>query len=468
MHAQHPEVGKSWLACQGTPELLFTENETNNERLWGVPNHAAFVKDGIDSAIVNKAEGKVNPEGVGTKVAAHYALMIEPGATQTILLRLSANQQSKPFADAETTFATRIDEADEFYRAISTAQTDDERAVQRQALAGLLWSKQFFYYDVDQWLRGDPAGPPPPPQRSRNKGWRHLSNFDIVIMPDTWEYPWYAAWDLAFHCIAMALIDSDFAKRQLLLMLHERYMHPSGQLPAYEWAFSDVNPPVHAWVAWRIYMQEKERTGKGDTAFLERMFQKLMLNFTWWVNRKDAEENNVFEGGFLGLDNIGVFDRNTPLPDGMVLEQSDGTAWMGMFAAILLAMALELARTNPVYEDMASKLFEHYIYIVDAIYGGGYTDLGLWNEEDGFFYDKISTPDGRQMPLKVRSLVGLLPLLAMETFPTDIAESFLEERMSWFMENRPYMQRLIARWQDTRLGGERKIQMSTVGHGAWG
>ena len=377
----------------------------------------------LTETIVNKAEGKVNPEGVGTKVAAHYALMIEPGATQTIFLRLSANQQSKPFADAETTFATRIDEADEFYSAMSTAQTDDERAVQRQALAGLLWSKQFFYYDVDQWLRGDPAGPPPPPQRSRNKGWRHLSNFDVIIMPDTWEYPWYAAWDLAFHCIAMALIDSEFAKKQLLLMLHERYMHPSGQLPAYEWAFSDVNPPVHGWVAWRIYMQEKERTGKGDTAFLERMFNKLMLNFTWWVNRKDAEENNVFEGGFLGLDNIGVFDRNTPLPDGAVLEQSDGTAWMGMFAAILLAMALELSRTDPTYEDMAAKLAEHFMYIADAIYGGERTGLGLWNEEDGFFYDKISLPDGQQMPLKVRSLVGLLPLLAMETFPTEIGAS---------------------------------------------
>ena len=451
VHARHHALGESWLACQGTPELLFTENETNNERLWGIPNHSAFVKDGIDETIVNKAEGKVNPEGVGTKVAAHYALMIEPGATQTILLRLSANQQSKPFADAETTFATRIEEADDFYRAVSTAQTDDERAVQRQALAGLLWSKQFFYYDVDQWLRGDPAGPPPPPQRSRNKGWRHLSNFDIVIMPDTWEYPWYAAWDLAFHCIAMALIDSEFAKKQLLLMLHERYMHPSGQLPAYEWAFSDVNPPVHGWVAWRIYMQEKESTGKGDTAFLERMFQKLMLNFTWWVNRKDAEDNNVFEGGFLGLDNIGVFDRNTPLPDGAVLEQSDGTAWMGMFAAILLAMAMELARTDPVYEDMAAKLAEHYLYIADAIYGGAQSGLGLWNEEDGFFYDKLSMPDGRQMPLKVRSLVGLIPLLAMETFPTEIGARFLDERLSWFMENRPYLQRLIKRWQDTRL-----------------
>ena len=456
VHAQHPDMGEAWLACQGAPELLFTENETNNERLWGVPNHAAFVKDGIDSAIVNKAEGTVNPEGVGTKVAAHYALMIEPGATQTILLRLSADQQSTPFADAETTFATRIGEADEFYHAISTAQTEDEFMVQRQALAGLLWSKQFFYYDVDQWLRGDPAGPPPPPQRSRNKGWRHLSNFDVIIMPDTWEYPWYAAWDLAFHCIAMALIDSEFAKKQLLLMLHERYMHPSGQLPAYEWAFSDVNPPVHGWVAWRIYMQEKERTGTGDTQFLERMFNKLMLNFTWWVNRKDAEDNNVFEGGFLGLDNIGVFDRNTPLPDGAVLEQSDGTAWMGMFAAILLAMALELSRTDPTYEDMAAKLAEHFMYIADAIYGGERTGLGLWNEEDGFFYDKISLPDGQQMPLKVRSLVGLLPLLAMETFPTEIGAAFMEERMSWFMENRPYMQRLIARWQDTRMKGTLK------------
>jgi hypothetical protein len=459
VHAQHPEIGEAWLACQGTPELLFTENETNNERLWNVPNHSPFVKDGIDDTIVNKAQGKVNPGGVGTKVAAHYTLMIEPGATQTILLRLSANQQSKPFADVETTFATRIDEADAFYSAVSTAQTDDERAVQRQALAGLLWSKQFFYYDVDQWLRGDPAGPPPPPQRSRNKGWRHLSNFDVIIMPDTWEYPWYAAWDLAFHCIAMAIIDSEFAKKQLLLMLHERYMHPSGQLPAYEWAFSDVNPPVHGWVAWRIYVQEKERTGKGDTLFLERMFNKLMLNFTWWVNRKDAEENNVFEGGFLGLDNIGVFDRNTPLPDGAVLEQSDGTAWMGMFAAILLAMALELSRTDPTYEDMAAKLAEHYMYIADAIYGGERTGLGLWNEEDGFFYDKLSMPDGRQMPLKVRSLVGLIPMLAMETFPTEIGESFLEERLSWFVENRPYMQRLMKRWQDTRAKGTYKDVM---------
>ncbi len=459
VHAQHHELGEAWLACEGTPELLFTENETNAKRLWGVGNRAPFVKDGIHETVVDKAEGKVNPEGVGTKVAAHYSMVIGPGATETILLRLSANRQSKPFTGAAELFTTRTEESDEFYSAVSTAQTEDARAVQRQALAGLLWSKQFFYYDVDKWLKGDPAGPPPPPQRSRNKGWRHLSNMDIIIMPDTWEYPWYAAWDLAFHCIAMAMIDSDFAKNQLLLMLHERYMHPNGQLPAYEWAFSDVNPPVHAWVAWRIYMQEKERTGKGDTAFLERMFQKLLLNFTWWVNRKDAEENNIFEGGFLGLDNIGVFDRNMTLPEGAVLEQSDGTAWMGMFAAIMLAMALELARTDPVYEDMASKLLDHYLYIADAIYGGGQTGLGLWNEEDGFFYDKLSTPDGRQMSLKVRSLVGLLPLLAMETFPTEIAETFVDVRMRWFMENRPYVRRLITRWQDTREKGKFKDVM---------
>ena len=450
VQVQHQELGESWLACQGTPELLFTENETNNERLWGVGNRTPYVKDGINETIVNKAEGKVNPEGVGTKVAAHYTLVIEPGATQTILLRLSAKQKNNPFADAEKLFSTRIGEADEFYRAISTAQTEDERLVQRQALASLLWSKQFFNYDVDKWLQGDPAGPPPPPQRSRNQGWRHLSNFDVILMPDTWEYPWYAAWDLAFHCAAMALIDSDFAKNQLLLLLQERYMHPNGQLPAYEWAFSDVNPPVHAWAAWRIYNQEKRSTGKGDTAFLERMFQKLLLNFTWWVNRKDAEENNIFEGGFLGLDNIGVFDRNTVLPGGMVLEQADGTAWMCMFDLMMLGIALELARTDPVYVDMANKLLDHFMYITDALYGGGRTGMGLWNEEDGFFYDKLSTPDGRQMPLKVHSLVGLIPLLAIETFETAQVKDFVLERLRWFGENRPYLQRILARWQDTR------------------
>jgi len=458
VHAQHHELGDYWLACEGTPDLLFTENESNAQRLWGSQSRTAFVKDGFHETVVNGAAGKVNPQGAGTKVAAHYRMAIAPGATQTIILRLSANQQQKPFDGAAELFTTRIGEADEFYRAMSTAQAEDARVVQRQALAGLLWSKQFYSYDVDKWLRGDPAGPPPPSGRSRNKGWRHLSNSDIIIMPDTWEYPWYAAWDLAFHCVAIALVDSDFAKKQLLLLLHEWYMHPNGQLPAYEWAFSDVNPPVHAWAAWHIYKQEKENTGKGDTFFLERIFQKLMLNFTWWVNRKDAEENNIFEGGFLGLDNIGVFDRNTTLPDGMVLEQSDGTAWMGMFAVSMLAMALELARTDPVYEDMATRLFDRFMYIADAIYGGGQSGLGLWDDEDGFFYDKLSLPDGRQFPLKVRSLVGLIPLLAIETFETELVEDFLARRMRWFAANRPYIPRLLMRWQDVLQKGQGKTQ----------
>jgi hypothetical protein len=453
VQARHHELGDYWLACQGAPELLFTENESNAGRLWGVPSRTPFVKDGIHETVVNGAAGKVNPQGTGTRVSAHYRLDIAPGETATILLRLSATRQDVPFDGAAGVFSARVGEADEFYREVSTAQTEDARAVQRQALAGLLWSKQFYSYDVDKWLRGDLAGPPPPPGRSRNRGWRHLSNNDIILMPDTLEYPWYAAWDLAFHCVAMALVDPAFAKDQLLLLLHEWYMHPNGQLPAYEWAFSDVNPPVHAWAAWRIYQQEKEHTGKGDTFFLERVFSKLLLNFTWWVNRKDAEENNIFEGGFLGLDNIGVFDRNTTLPDGMVLEQSDGTAWMGMFAAVMLAMALELARTDPVYEDMATKLFDHFLYIADAIYGQGQSGQGLWNDEDGFFYDKVSLPDGRQVPLKVRSLVGLIPLLAVETAETNLVADFLDEHMRWFAENRPYVPHLVARWQDIRNTG---------------
>jgi hypothetical protein len=456
VQVRHHELGEYWLACEGTPDLLFTENESNARRLWGIENRTPFVKDGIHEAIVNGAREAVNPEATGTKAAAHYSTIIEPGATRTILLRLSPDRHSDPFAGATELLTTRIEEMNEFYQEMSTARTEDMRTVQRQALAGLLWSKQFYSYDVDTWLRGDPAGPTPPPERSRNKGWKHLSNNDIILMPDTWEYPWYAAWDLAFHCIAMALIDETFAKDQLLLMLHERYMHPNGQLPAYEWAFSDVNPPVHAWVAWRIYMQEKNRTGNGDTSFLEQIFQKLLFNFTWWVNRKDSEGNNVFAGGFLGLDNIGVFDRNMTLPDGMVLEQADGTAWMGMFAATMLAMAIELSQTNPVYEAMASKFLDHYLYIADAIYGGGQTGMGLWDEEDGFFYDKIKVPDGQQVSLKVRSLVGLLPLLAMEAFPTEQAEAFINTRMRWFVDNRPYVSRLIRRWQDVRQKGERK------------
>jgi mannosylglycerate hydrolase MGH1-like protein/glycosyl hydrolase family 63 len=452
IHAQHYELGDYWLACEGTPELLFTENETNTERLWGVKNPTAFVKDGIHETVVKNAQGKVNPQGVGTKVAAHYTWHIEAGATQVVILRLSANRQETPFVNAAELFAMRIKEADDFYTTVCDAQAEDARAVQRQAFAGLLWSKQFYMYDVEKWLRGDPAEPQPPPQRTRNTSWRHLNGADIIIMPDTWEYPWFAAWDLAFHCITMGLIDMDFAKQQILLLLHEWYMHPNGQLPAYEWAFSDVNPPVHAWSAWHLYKRDKSTTGKGDVDFLERVFHRLLINFTWWVNRKDAEDNNIFEGGFLGLDNIGVFDRNMTLPDGMVLEQTDGTAWMGLYCLTMLRMAMELATVNRVYVDIATKFFEHFMYIADAINGMATGDSGLWNDEDQFYYDRISTPDGRKFPLKLRTLVGFIPLLAVEPFEREMLDFLpeLNKRLQWFVENRPYLPRLIASWQDVK------------------
>ncbi len=452
IHAQHHDLGDYWLMCEGTPELLFTENESNAERLWSVQNSTPYVKDGIHETIVKGAQGKVNPQGIGTKVAAHYSLHIEAGETQTVLLRLSANRQEMPFTNAGELFNIRIKEADAFYDAMCDAQSDTAQAVQRQAFAGLLWSKQFYTYDVEKWLRGDPAEPMPPPQRNRNIGWRHLNGADIIIMPDTWEYPWFAAWDLAFHCITMGLIDMDFAKQQVLLLLHEWYMYPNGQLPAYEWAFSDVNPPVHAWSAWHLYKRDKSITGKGDIDFLESVFHRLLINFTWWVNRKDAEDNNIFEGGFLGLDNVGVFDRNMTLPDGMVLEQTDGTAWMGLYCLTMLRMAMELATVNHVYVDMATKFFEHFMYIAEAINGTATDDGGLWNEEDQFFYDRISTPGGGKLPLKLRTLVGFIPLLAVETFERELLAKVPEinERLQWFVENRPYLPRLIASWQDVK------------------
>jgi mannosylglycerate hydrolase MGH1-like protein len=451
IHAQHHELGDYWLACEGTPELLFTENETNALRLWGVGNHTPFVKDGIHETVVKGAQGKVNPQGVGTKVAAHYTWHIEPGATQTVMLRLSANRQNAPFANTAELFTTRVEETDAFYSIVCGVQTDDARAVQRQAFAGLLWSKQFYMYDVDKWLRGDPAGPPPP-QRNRNSDWRHLNGADIIVMPDSWEYPWFAAWDLAFHCVTMGMIDMDYAKQQLLLLLHEWYMHPDGQLPAYEWAFSDVNPPVHAWSAWHLYKREKSLTGKGDFTFLESVFHRLIINFTWWVNRKDQEDNNIFEGGFLGLDNIGVFDRNMTLPGGMVLEQTDGAAWMGMFCLTMLRMAMELATVNRVYVDMATKFFEHFMYIADAINGTTDGSTGLWNDEDQFFYDRICLPDGGKFPLKLRTLVGFIPLLAVETFERELLEFMpeVDDRLEWFRKNRPYMPLLIASREDVK------------------
>ena len=437
----HNEVGKRWLYCAGMPELLFTDNDTNTQRLFNFTNGARYVKDGINEYVVHGNQVAVNPEQMGTKAAANYKLVIAPGETATIRLRLTDQNNEDAFADFEKIFASRIREADEFYQTIIPTQlSDDARLVMRQAFAGMLWSKQFYHYVIEQWLDGDPATPKPPVERvrGRNHEWKHLHNADVISMPDKWEYPWYAAWDLAFHCVPLALVDSEFAKEQLILMLREWYMHPNGQLPAYEWAFGDVNPPVHAWAAWRVYKIEKKRRGVGDTLFLKRVFQKLLLNFTWWVNRKDAEGMNIFQGGFLGLDNIGVFDRSAPLPTGGHIAQSDGTSWMAMYALNLLAIALELAKDDPAYEDVASKFWEHFLHIARAMNNRGDDEVRLWDEQDGFFYDVLHLPEGKPYPMKVRSMVGLIPLFAVETLEPELLDRLpdFKRRMEWFIENR--------------------------------
>ena len=443
----HQYYGHRRLYCESIPELLFTENETNSRRLYGSENDSPYVKDGINEYIVHGAKHAVNPEQVGTKAAAHYPLTIGPGESVTVRLRFTDAELSPtgkgPFgADFDQIISERQREASEFYATVIPGSlSPDARNVMRQSFAWLLWSKQFYHYDVSRWLKGDPAGPEPPAERlrGRNHEWTHLYNADVISMPDKWEYPWYAAWDLAFHCIPLALVDSEFAKEQLLLMLREWYMHPNGQLPAYEWAFGDVNPPVHAWAAWRVYKVERKRRGTGDRRFLERVFHKLLLNFTWWVNRKDAEGKNVFQGGFLGLDNIGVFDRSAPLPTGGHIEQSDGTSWMGMYCLNMLAIALELAREDAAYEDVASKFLEHFVYISRALNNIAGEGIELWNAEDGFYYDVLHLPDGRPFPLKIRSMVGLIPLFAIEALVSDVVDNHpgFKRRMQWFIENRP-------------------------------
>ena len=442
----HPELGRRWLYCDGAPELLFTENDTNAERLFNVPNASPFVKDGINEYIVHREHEAVNPAQMGTKAAANYAITIKPGETATIRLRLTDKDPKKSRAalfgrEFDQLFADRIREADDFYQTVIPANlSDDARSVMRQSMGGLLWSKQFYHYVVEEWLNGDSAAPKPPAERvkGRNHEWRHLYNADVISMPDKWEYPWYAAWDLAFHCVPLALVDSEFAKEQLVLMLREWYMHPNGQLPAYEWALGDVNPPVHAWAAWRVYKIEKKRRGVGDTVFLKRVFKKLLLNFTWWVNRKDAEGMNIFQGGFLGLDNIGVFDRSAPLPTGGHIAQSDGTSWMAMYALNLLAIAMELAKEDPSYEDVASKFWEHFLSIARAMNKRGDEDVRLWDDEDGFFYDVLHLPEGKPQPMKVRSMVGLIPLFAVETLEPEILAGLpdFKRRMEWFINNR--------------------------------
>ena len=459
--------GSRWLHCEGEPNLLFTDNDTNTRRLYGSSNDGAFTKDAFHRYLIERESGAVNPARYGTKAAAHYVLTVAPGKTRTVRLRLN-DQQPGRGADPlgrrfDETVEQRRTEADEFYATVIPASlSEDASRVARQAFAGLLWSKQFYHYVVKSWLDGDAGQPAPPSERQdgRNNQWTHLYNADVISMPDQWEYPWYAAWDLAFHCVPLALVDSEFAKEQLLLLLREWYMHPNGQLPAYEWSLGDVNPPVHAWAALRVYQIEKKRRGTGDRAFLERVFQKLLLNFTWWVNRKDAEGMNVFQGGFLGLDNIGVFDRSAPLPTGGHLEQSDGTSWMAMYSLNMLAIATELAKANPSYEDVASKFWEHFLNIAHAMGGGrlhGGRGHDLWDDEDGFLYDVLHTSEGR-MPLRVRSLVGLIPLLAVQTLEPELLEKMdgFHRRLRWFLQNRPDLTENVACLK-TPGRGERRL-----------
>jgi hypothetical protein len=433
--------GKRWLTCEGAPDLIFTENETNTQRLYGTDG-PRYSKDAFHRYIVHNNMDAVNPELQGTKAAAHYVLELDAGESKTVRLRLSERQLVFSEREFDRILRLRKHEADEFYKTIiPDALPGDARNVMRQSFAGLLWSKQFYHYVVRDWLHGDPAQPAPPSQRrnGRNREWEHLYNADVISMPDKWEYPWYAAWDLAFHCVPLALVDPDFAKEQLTLMVREWYMHPNGQLPAYEWGFGDVNPPVHAWAAWRVYKIEKKRRGAGDRTFLQRIFHKLVLNFTWWVNRKDAEGRNVFQGGFLGLDNIGVFDRSAPLPTGGHIEQADGTGWMAMYSLNLMQIALELAKEDPAYEDVASKFWEHFLYIANAINHLGNGGVSMWNEEDGFFYDVLHTPGDGHAPMKVRSMVGLIPLFAVETLEPEILDRLpgFKRRLEWFIQNRP-------------------------------
>ena len=443
VEAEHATLGRRWLVCEGAAELLFTDNETNASRLWGVANATPYVKDAFHDYVVRGRAEVVNPAGEGTKAAAYYRWTLRAGETHTVHVRLTdVPPGGDPFGRAfDALVERRRREADEFYATIVPGHcSDDARTVARQAFAGMLWNKQFYHLDVKRWLAGDPGQPTPPQARlhGRNHRWTHLYNEDVISIPDKWEYPWYAAWDLAFHAIALAPIDPDFAKAQLILFLREWYLHPNGQIPAYEWAFADVNPPVHAWAVWRVYKIDRRVKGVADRDFLEKAFQKLLLNFTWWVNRKDTEGQNVFEGGFLGLDNIGVFDRSAPLPTGGHIEQSDGTSWMGMYCLNMLAIALELSQSNPAYEDIASKFFEHFVYIAKAMNDLGGEGITLWDEQDGFYYDVLHTPhDARQ--LKVRSMVGLIPLFAVETLEPEIMERLpgFTRRMQWFIDNRP-------------------------------
>jgi hypothetical protein len=463
--AHHATLGDWHLYAEAAQSLLFCDNETNQSRLYQYDRGASFPKDAINDFVVHGKDHAVNSDRCGTKAAAHYRFDVRAGGSVELRLRLSRLLDQNVFTDFDVLFDARRQEADAYYERLQRDIADvDARLVQRQAFAGLIWSKQFYHFDIPQWLRGDPTQPTPPPERlhGRDSDWKHLNNADIISMPDKWEYPWYASWDLAFHCVSFALVDPAFAKHQLLLLTREWYMHPNGQIPAYEWAFGDVNPPVHAWAAWRVYkIDRNQNNGSADHAFLERVFHKLLLNFTWWVNRKDAEGRNVFQGGFLGLDNIGVFDRSAQLPTGGHLDQSDGTSWMAMYCLNLMRIALELARYNHVYEDIATKFFEHFLQIAEAMSGMSGDRVELWDDEDQFFYDVLHLPNNDQVRLKVRSMVGLIPLFAVETLEPELLDELphFKHRLEWYLAHRPDLAALVSNWSDTGRGDRRMLSL---------
>lgn len=443
LEAFHPTLGRYFLYADESTQWIFTENETNTQAAFGHANSQPYVKDAFHRYLIDHDANAVNPRRYGTKAAALYRLALAPGEKKTYNLRLTYEEAGSPFENFNAVFSQRIMEADEFYNQIIRGNlSDEEKLIQRQAFAGLLWSKQLYYYDIEQWLKGDPGQPKPPEIRKqgRNSGWEHIVNFDVFSMPDKWEYPWYASWDLAFHCIPFVMIDPEFAKRQLTLMTREWYMHPNGELPAYEWEFSDVNPPVIAWSAWRVYKIDAKQQKRPDNEFLKGIFTKLLLNFTWWVNRKDREGKNVFQGGFLGLDNISLFDRSKPLPMGGYIDQSDGTAWMGFYCVTMMKIALELSGQDSYFQDIATKFFEHFLRIANAMNNCGGLGVALWNEEDGFYYDVLHLPNHRVIPIKVRSLVGLLPLFAIETLEPEAMKMtpLFERRVEWFVRMKPH------------------------------
>jgi hypothetical protein len=462
VHIGHPDDGTLTFATEGGPEWMFTENETNIEKVFGSPNPQPFVKDAFHRHIINGETGAVNRAWRGTKVGANHHMEVPAGGSVSVRFALIKGDGNMP-ANVDDIISQRRSEADIFYSEIAPNLSPEVALVQRQAFAGLIWSKQYYHYDVNKWLNGDPDQPAPPLCRQRNAEWRNVHTAEVMSMPDAWEYPWFAAWDLAFHTVPFALIDPKFAKEQLILLMREWIQHPSGQIAAYEWNFSDVNPPVHAWAALRVYEIEAKICGKPDVTFLQRAFHKLLLNFTWWVNRKDLQGNNVFEGGFLGLDNIGVFDRNRHLPDGYRLEESDATSWMAMFCLNMMDIALELANHDIAYQDVASKFFEHFMYVATALNYRGKDGVDLWDETDGFYYDALLHPDGTCELNKVHSLVGLIPLFAVTTLEPEVIQKFsgFHSRMQWFLENRPDLTRNVASMQAPGIG--ERLLLSAVG-----